>query len=376
MQTLFRGAIVCFFMLFFSIKNFSNAQRNDFVVVLDAGHGGHDPGNRGNGYFEKDIALSVTLEIGKSLAKIPGIKVIYTRDKDVFIPLHQRADIANKADADLFISIHCNSVNKESPYGTETWVLGANNDIRNFEFAKRENEVIFLEENYEENYAGFDPNSPESSIAIGIEQEVYIEQSILLGRKIENKFVNTAKRKSRGLKQGSLLVIRNTYMPSVLVELGFLTNKEEGAFLNNKNAQKIMAEAIRDAVIEFKDAITGTETKIVSTNKPTPTVPITKNPNPENPTPNTQLIPKNDVVFKVQIAASSNNLETKSFNFNGLNPITKVKQGSIFKYYYGNANTIKEAESLKQQARLKGYNSSFLVAFKNGKPISMSEALK
>jgi len=170
-----------------------HAQEDKFVVVLDAGHGGGDHGNLGNGYKEKDIALNVTLEVGNALEQNKDIKVIYTRKKDVFVELHKRADIANKADADLFVSIHCNSVANPKPYGTETWVLGEKNTTRNFEVAKRENEVIFLEDNYEEHYEGFDPSSPESTIAIGIEQEVYIEQSIILASKNEDNFKNKAK---------------------------------------------------------------------------------------------------------------------------------------------------------------------------------------
>ena len=170
---------------------------------------------------------------------------------DVFIELFERANIANKADADLFVSIHCNAHNSQAS-GTETFVLGEKNTGRNFDVAKRENEVIFLEDNYQENYAGFDPSSPESTIAIGIEQEVYVEQSIILARKIEDNFISKAKRKSRGLKQASLLVIRSTYMPSVLIEVGFLTNNKEGSYLNTKTGQLKMASSIKDAIIAYK----------------------------------------------------------------------------------------------------------------------------
>lgn len=339
-----------------------HAQEGKFVVVLDAGHGGGDHGNLGNGYKEKDIALNVTLEVGKALEQNKDIKVIYTRKKDVFVELHKRADIANKADADLFVSIHCNSVANPKPYGTETWVLGEKNTARNFEVAKRENEVIFLEDNYEEHYEGFDPSSPESTIAIGIEQEVYIEQSIILARKIEDNFKNKAKRKSRGLKQASLLVIRNTYMPSVLVEVGFLTNKNEGAYLNTKSGQSKMATAIKDAILSYKNEIdqnvgnqiTGVDNDISESQ--------------EEQTENTE-----DITYKVQIAASSRDLEPKSYNFKGLTNLSKEKVGSLYKYYYGNTLDVEEAKLLQEEAKSKGYTSSFIVGFKDGKKIDISK---
>lgn len=339
-----------------------HAQEGKFVVVLDAGHGGGDHGNLGNGYKEKDIALNVTLEVGKALEQNKDIKVIYTRKKDVFVELHKRADIANKADADLFVSIHCNSVANPKPFGTETWVLGEKNTARNFEVAKRENEVIFLEDNYEEHYEGFDPSSPESTIAIGIEQEVYIEQSIILARKIEDNFKNKAKRKSRGLKQASLLVIRNTYMPSVLVEVGFLTNKNEGAYLNTKSGQSKMATAIKDAILSYKNEIdqnvgnqiTGVDNDISESQ--------------EEQTENTE-----DITYKVQIAASSRDLEPKSYNFKGLTNLSKEKVGSLYKYYYGNTSDVEEAKLLQEEAKSKGYTSSFIVGFKDGKKIDISK---
>ena len=339
-----------------------HAQEGKFVVVLDAGHGGGDHGNLGNGYKEKDIALNVTLEVGKALEQNKDIKVIYTRKKDVFVELHKRADIANKADADLFVSIHCNSVANPKPFGTETWVLGEKNTTRNFEVAKRENEVIFLEDNYEEHYEGFDPSSPESTIAIGIEQEVYIEQSIILARKIEDNFKNKAKRKSRGLKQASLLVIRNTYMPSVLIEVGFLTNKNEGAYLNTKSGQSKMATAIKDAILSYKNEIdqnvgnqiTGVDNDISESQ--------------EEQTQNTE-----DITYKVQIAASSRDLEPKSYNFKGLTNLSKEKVGSLYKYYYGNTSDVEEAKLLQEEAKSKGYTSSFIVGFKDGKKINISK---
>ena len=346
---------------------FSQSTSDKFIVVLDAGHGGKDHGNLGNGHKEKDIALKVTLELGKELERLKGIKVIYTRKKDVFVDLWKRADIANKSDADLFVSIHCNSVANPKPYGTETWVLGEKNTDRNFEFAKRENEVIFLEEDYEKNYAGFDPSSPESTIAIGIEQEVYIEQSIVLARKIEDAFKNRVKRKSRGLKQKSLLVIRNTYMPSVLVELGFLTNKTEGAFLNTKKGQFKMAKALKEAIIDYKNELDANVGDNIAPD-------IIEDYGDENDDTPTRII--ENVTFKVQIAASSRKLEVKSYNFNGLSDLSREKQGELYKYFYGSTSDYNKVIAMKNVAQEAGYDSCFIIAYKDGKRIPVQDALK
>ncbi|BAO77238.1 N-acetylmuramoyl-L-alanine amidase [Winogradskyella sp. PG-2] len=368
MQTKSKYIIVCLLVTFITtLTSYGTlyAQDDNFVVVLDAGHGGKDPGAMKNGYKEKKIALDVVLKLGKTLEEIDDIKVIYTRKTDKFIELWRRADIANKADADLFISIHCNSVNNSKPFGTETWVLGEKNTTRNFEVAKRENEVIFLEDNYEENYEGFNPSSPESTIAIGIEQEVYIEQSITLAGKIENNFVNKAKRKSRGLKQHSLLVIRNTYMPSILVELGFISNKKEGAFLNSKPGQSKMSNALKDAILDYKKELDqNVGTHILGEDLESPSIEV------EEP----KII--EDVIFKVQIAASKNDLAPKSYNFKGLSDISKNKVGDRYRYYYGNTLDYTKAQELKEEAKAKGYSTSFIVAYKDGKQIDVSDALK
>jgi len=366
MQTQSKYIIV--FLLFTFITTLTSitpafSQSDSFVVVLDAGHGGKDSGAAKNGYKEKEIALDVVLELGKMLEKAYGVKVIYTRKTDVFIELWKRADIANKADADLFVSVHCNSVNNSSPYGTETWVLGENNSARNFEFAKRENEVIFLEENYEENYAGFDPSSPESEIALTIEQELYVEQSVSLARKIEDNFISKAKRKSRGLKQHSLLVIRNTYMPSVLVELGFISNKQEGKFLNSKAGQNKMANALKDAILSYKNEI---DQNVGGD--------ITGAAESDNQVDSLEdFTAEENVTYKVQIAASSRDLEPKSYNFNGLSDLSKEKVGNLYKYYYGNTSDLNEAKQLQEEAKAKGYTSSFVVGFKDGKKIDISK---
>ena len=333
---------------------------NKFIVVLDAGHGGRDPGKPSKyGFKEKDIALKIVLEIGKQLDKNPNIKVIYTRKKDVFIELKERARIANKANADLFVSIHCNAHHSQA-YGTETYVLDVGNTNRNFEVAKAENEVIFLEDDYEKKYGGFNPNSPESFLASSVVQEEYTDQSILLASLIEKNFANKIKRKSRGVKQASLWVIHQTAMPSVLIETGFVTNKIEGVYLNSKRGQQEISNSIVNAIFKYKMSIeknVGNYSAIDEVEDKKETV-------------------TSDITFKVQIAASSKALETKPYNFKGLNSISRLKEGNLYKYYYGSTTNYEQTKALEQEARKKGYTSSFVVAFKAGEKIALIDALK
>ncbi|MCW1953529.1 MAG: N-acetylmuramoyl-L-alanine amidase, partial [Flavobacteriia bacterium] len=225
-----------------------------FVVVLDAGHGGKDPGNLGNGYMEKIIALKIALKAGDLLSANKEIKVIYTRDDDQFVDLFKRGEIANKAKADLFISIHCDS-HTSNAHGAGTFVLGLHANKRNFEVAKKENSAIYLEDNFEQRYAQYDINSPESVIGFTIMQEEFLDQSISLAKNMQDRFANQLKRNDRKVKQAGFIVLHQTFMPSVLVEAGFLTNANEGAYLNSKKGQSQMAEAIAAAVLEYKNSV-------------------------------------------------------------------------------------------------------------------------
>ncbi len=234
-----------------------NAQENNedqFIVVLDAGHGGHDPGNLGNGYLEKNIALNIVLGVGAILEKNPNIKVIYTRKDDTFIDLFVRGEIANKANADLFVSVHCDSHSSDA-HGAGTFVLGLHANKQNFEIAKKENSVIYLEDNYETRYADYDINSPESVIGLTIMQEEFLDQSISLAKTIQDNFTEKLKRKDREVKQAGFIVLHQTFMPSVLVETGFLTNDKEGAYLNSKKGQLEMGTAIAEAILSYKGGV-------------------------------------------------------------------------------------------------------------------------
>lgn len=355
--------LVCF-LIVLAISSFSNKPHintaNKFVVVLDAGHGGKDPGNTGNGFKEKDIALNVVLEVGKQLEKNPNIKVVYTRKTDVFIDLFVRGKIANNAHADLFVSVHCNS-HHSSAHGTETFVLGTHKNNTNFEVAKKENSVIFLEDDYEKNYAGFDPNSPESVMSILISQEEYLDQSILLASLIQDKFTNILKRKNRGVKQAGFIVLHQTVMPSVLIEIGFLTYNQEGVYLNSKKGQNEIATSIINAILEYKNSVDNYVTNAYqNTIKQQDTLKETTS----------------NIIFKVQIAASSKALETKPYNFKGLDNISRTKEGNLYKYFYGTSNSYNQTKELEKEAKKIGYQSSFVVAFKDGKKIDLIEALK
>ncbi len=226
-------------------------------VVIDAGHGGHDPGTTGIISKEKDVALKIALKLGKYIEdKLDDVEVIYTRSNDTFVELHGRAYIANKNGADLFISIHCNSFPPNPEVrGTETYVMGLSKVGRNLEVAKQENSVIFLEENYEEKYQGFDPNSPESLILLSLEQTAYQENSLLLAANIESQFKNRVGRRSRGVKMAPFWVLWDTSMPSVLIETGYLSNKKEEKDLNDPLLQDYIASAIFRAFRDYKEEI-------------------------------------------------------------------------------------------------------------------------
>ena len=347
--------------LFYSVY----AQDKTFTVILDAGHGGRDTGNRGNGYYEKKIALNIALTIGSLLEKQNGIKVIYTRKKDVFVDLIERANIANKADADLFISIHCDAFSQSSVYGAGTFVLGLHANDRNFQIAQKENSVIFLEEDYEQKYDGFDPNNPESVISLLLMQETYLDQSIVAANTIQQSFISNLSRKDRTVKQAGFVVLKYTYMPSVLVEAGFLTNPKEGAYLNSTKGQQQISSTIADAVINYRNFLYSS----VSSENPI-----------ENNKPKSELVKnvKKDIstiYFSVQIAASKKSIATKPYNFKGLKPIQRQKEGKIYRYYYSRSKTIEGAKKLQTKAQKKGFKGAFLVAFKDGKKVDIKSVL-
>jgi len=224
------------------------------TVVIDAGHGGKDPGTHGVFLKEKDVALSIALKVGGYINQnIPGVKVVYTRTTDQYLGLDERAAIANKHKADLFICIHANAVGREEAHGTETYVMGLHKSEGNLDVAKRENSVILLDQNYQERYEGFDPNSPESNILFSIAQSAFQESSIKFAEKVESQFKKRVGRQSHGVKQAGFWVLWRTSMPSVLIEVGFLTNQKEERFLGDPNGQDLIASGIYRAFKEYKN---------------------------------------------------------------------------------------------------------------------------
>lgn len=349
-----------FFLVFFltlccSISTV-NAQKK-YTIVIDAGHGGKDPGNLGNGYKEKDIALKVALIVGETLTKNKDIEVIYTRKTDIYPDLWKRGDIANRAKADLFVSIHCDSYSpKPYVHGAGTFVLGLRGNKKNLEIAKRENASILLyEDNYKEKYKGFDSNSAESVIGLSLLQEENLDKSLEIASLIQRNFTHKLKRNDRKVKQDNFQVLRETIMPSVLIELGFLTNKNEGRYLNSKKGQEQMGKSIADAI---EDYVNHLKLNTIVLDE------IAEERNTDN------------VEFKVQIASGKNKIPTKSYNFKGLKNVQRVKVGSYYKYYYGVTSSYNSAIKSLKIAKQKGYKSAFILAFKNGENISIKEVNK
>ena len=389
MKILKQTKIVFILLFLFSAVNIFSQSKTKFIVILDAGHGGKDPGNSYHGFVEKEIALKTTLKLEKLLEKEGGIQVIHTRKSDVFIELKDRPKKANSLDANLFISIHCNSVKNPVPFGTETFVMGLARSKGNLEIAKQENSVILLEKDYKQTYKGFDPKNPETLIGLKILQEDYLDRSINLASKIENNFKNKVHRKSRGIKQTPLWVLDAAYMPSVLIELGFLSNNEEGVFLNSNVGQNKMAQAIATAIIAYKKEYFGIQSG--NTYQDTSTKKITEN-STENSSKRTKSklnieksvskksetrIQNSEVIFKVQFAAGNKNIELNPSNFKGLKNVSvRTNNGSFYKYAYGATSDYNVAKQDLKEVKSKGYSSAYIIAFRDGKNISVEEALK
>ena len=352
--------------LFASFSVIKNDTQKPFVVVLDAGHGGKDSGNIGNGFVEKDIVLDVTLQIGKILEKVPGIKVVYTRKTDVLIDLYRRGPIANEVDADIFVSIHCDAFTNQA-YGVGTFVMGVDKSGKNLNTAKKENEVIFLEDNYEERYAGFDPNRPESLIGLTLMQEEYLDQSINLAGLIQSNIVNNLKRKDRSVRSAPFWVLHSSYMPSVLVELGFLTNKKEGPYVNSKKGRRELATQVANGILMYKKNIalgtSNAQNPVITQDEVDAAIKVS------------QEKIYDDVTFKVQLAAGSKKIATKAYNFKGLKNVAREKFGTLYKYFYGSTSNYTEIQLLKTFAQEKGYSSAYVVAFKDGHKVKLSEVL-
>ena len=366
-----------FLLLLFNLYNvnlFSQTNSTNIkTIVIDPGHGGKDSGTLGTKRFkiyEKHVALAVSLKLGNYIAEeFPDVKIIYTRDTDVFLELNERTEIANKSNADLFISIHCDGFTNPKPSGASVFVMGMSKLKANMDVAMRENSAIYLEDNYQQKYDGFDPKSAESYIVFSLMQNTYLNQSLQIAEEVESEFSNRANRKSRGVKQAPFYVISRTNMPSILVECGFLTNPKEEEFLHSDLGQDYIASAIFRAFRSYKQNIEITDEAV--NEKLTDVVDTLKK---EIVAHKTNKI-KNDLnlFYKIQIGTFLRSMLNNK-QFTDLNA-EEEKINGTFKYFVDAGNSKIEADRLKINLRNLGFKGAFIVAFLDGKQISTKEAL-
>ncbi|CEA17178.1 MAG TPA: N-acetylmuramoyl-L-alanine amidase [Fermentimonas caenicola] len=336
------------------------AQSRSFTVVIDPGHGGRDPGALGSTSKEKDIVLSVGLKLGKLIEdNHPDVKVIYTRDKDVFVPLNQRATIANKAHADLFISLHCNALDrrKTSPQGVETFVLGLHRSNDNLDVAKAENAVIMYEDDYSVKYEGFNPNEPESYIIFEFMANEFLDQSVQLASLVQNQLVSNSKRVNRNVRQAGFLVLREVAMPSVLVELGYISNKQEENYLKSSSGQTSLANSIYNGFREYKREHDKKSFVFSNRNLGTP-----------DSRSGGVVQSIGGIEYRIQIFASVNKLENGAPEFKGLGPVDFYKDGNLYKYTYGKTNNPNDLKNELRDVKKK-FKDAFIIELENGKRV-------
>ena len=366
-----------FLLLLFNLNNINLLSQTNSTkiktIVIDPGHGGKDSGTLGTKRFkiyEKHVALAVSLKLGNYIAEeFPDVKIIYTRDTDVFLELNERTEIANKSNADLFISIHCDGFTNPKPSGASVFVMGMSKLKANMDVAMRENSAIYLEDNYQQKYDGFDPKSAESYIVFSLMQNTYLNQSLQIAEEVESEFSNRANRKSRGVKQAPFYVISRTNMPSILVECGFLTNPKEEEFLHSDLGQDYIASAIFRAFRSYKQNIEITAEAV--NENPIDLVDTLKK---EAVAHKTNKI-KNDLnlLYKIQIGTFLRSMLNNK-QFTDLNA-EEEKINGTFKYFVDAGNSKIEADRLKINLRNLGFKGAFIVAFLDGKQISTKEAL-
>lgn len=386
--------VACFCVLTV-VLGVPNAGAKDFVVVIDAGHGGHDPGAVGKISKEKNINLKVALKLGKQIERnCKDVKVVYTRTKDVFIPLGQRAEIANNAKADLFISIHTNALaNNRTAKGASTWTLGLAKSDANLEVAKRENAVILYESDYKTRYAGFNPNSAESYIIFEFMQDKYMSQSVHLASLVQQQFRQTCRRVDRGVHQAGFLVLKASAMPSILVELGFISTPEEERYLNTEEGTTTLANGIFRAVLTYKREheirLNGSSATPLPETVPQPdgaTAPPEESAETAKPqkaqsqqanraTDSKQQASSEGIVFKVQILTASQPLAKNDKRLKGLNNVDYYQEKGLYKYTYGASADYNQVLRTKRSVAAQ-FKDAFIVAFKNGKKMDVNQAIR
>lgn len=390
--------LLCLILFFVIAPILGQGTGKPFKVVIDAGHGGNDPGCIGLSLKEKDVNLNVALKVGKLLTEnCPDIQVIYTRKTDVFVELYRRAQIANNNHADLFISFHCNASENSAGNGVETFVMGLAKSEANQAVARKENAAMLMEKNYKNNYDGFDPNSPESNVIFSLYSSAYLNNSISLASKVQKNLLAVSHLSDRGVKQAGYWVLYKVAMPSILIEMGFLTNATDDTFLKKNTNQDKVAAGIYNAVVDYVASINGTQYKHLpmSTSVPEKTAQPEKTDAQEKPvvekepaaepaktTPGQQsIVAENNntaaagprVCFKVQFFASPEKLSASDRRLQGIQNISCYQENGLWKYTAGNETSYEAASEVLTQVR-KTFSDAFMVAFDGDKKISVSEA--
>ena len=386
-------------LVFFSAVAFGADKR--FTLVIDAGHGGHDAGAKGAFSYEKDINLNVALAFGRYVERqCPDVKVVYTRKTDVFVPLHKRASIANKNKADVFISIHTNALPKgHIARGLETYTMGMRRSDEKLSAAKRENSVIMIEEDYQQHYEGYDPNSPESTIMFEFMHDKNMSRSVELAKYVQNSVCSIAKRQNKGVKQDVFLVLRETSMPACLIELGFITTPDEERFLNEKANIDKMARGIYEAFAKYKEKYDKNITvpykpgrqESDDTQEPAKEAEARQDNGNENvksdandnaqakksesKSEDSAMASADKPIFKVQILASGMRLAPGSSHFKGLEGVDSYEEGGLIKYTYGASADYNEVYRMRKSI-LDKFPEAFIIAFKNGEKMNVNQAIR
>ena len=362
------------------------AERHKYTLVIDAGHGGKDAGALGKYSKEKNINLNVALAFGRYVEQnCPDVKVIYTRKTDVFIPLHERAAIANRNKADVFVSIHTNSVASKKPIaGLETYTMGMRRSDEKLSAAMRENDVILIEKDYKQHYAGFDPRSPESYIIFEMINDANMMESVELAKAIQKHVCRTAHRPNKGVRQDAFLVLRETSMPACLVELGYITTPSEEAYLNEKKNIDALGRGIYQAFVAYKAKRTGGKAPKLPADKkeektqdqaPEKTDTTVQTPDTISQKPQKDDTPAEAPVFKVQLMASDRQLKPGDRQLKGLKDVDSYKEGKIWKYTVGCTTDYQQIRALRKEVADK-FPQAFIIAFKNGEKMDTQAAIQ